>query len=126
MTAGADRILVVEDDEVLRETLEEVMIDEGHEVRSAGNGLAALELLETWTPELIILDLMMPFMDAYEFRVRQRARDLAPDARILILSAARDLQGAADRIAADAWLPKPFRLGEVIETVDRLLQDRVA
>ena len=126
MTAGADRILVVEDDEVLRETLEEVMIDEGHEVRSAGNGLAALELLETWTPELIILDLMMPFMDAYEFRVRQRARDLAPDARILILSAARDLQGAADRIAADAWLPKPFRLSEVIETVDRLLQDRVA
>lgn len=126
MTAGADRILVVEDDEVLRETLEEVMIDEGHEVRSAGNGLAALELLETWTPELIILDLMMPFMDAYEFRVRQRGRDLAPDARILILSAARDLQGAADRIAADAWLPKPFRLSEVIETVDRLLQDRVA
>lgn len=126
MTGRADRVLVVEDDEVLRDTLEEVMIDEGHEVRSAGNGLAALELLESWTPEIIILDLMMPFMDAYEFRVRQRARELAPDARILILSAARDLQGAADRIAADAWLPKPFRLTEVIDTVDRLLQDRVA
>jgi CheY-like chemotaxis protein len=126
MTGPNARILVVEDDEILRDTLEEVMIDEGHEVRSAGNGLVALELLESWTPELIILDLMMPYMDAYEFRVRQRARELAPDAPILILSAARDLQGAADRIAADAWLPKPFRLTEVIDTVDRLLRDRVA
>jgi CheY-like chemotaxis protein len=126
MTDRPPRILVVEDDEILRDTLTEVMGDEGHEVRSAANGQAALDTLENWDPDLIILDLMMPLMDAYEFRRRQVADGLAPRARVLILSAARDLQFAADRIGADAWLAKPFRLIEVIEEVERLVGDRAA
>lgn len=120
------RILVVEDDEILRETLLEVMRDEGYEVRAAANGRAALDALEEWEPGLIILDLMMPLMDAYEFRRRQQAEGLAAGARVLILSAARDLEGAAARIGADAWLAKPFRLLEVIEAVDRLVNERAA
>lgn len=126
MSGRAPRVLVVEDDEILRDTLVEVMGDEGHEVRAASNGEAALELLAAWEPDLIVLDLMMPLMDAYEFRRRQRAGGLAGDARVLILSAARDLEAAADRIGADAWLAKPFRLLEVIEAVDRLVNERAA
>jgi CheY-like chemotaxis protein len=120
------RILVVEDDEILRDTLVEVMTDEGHEVRSSANGRDALATLVAWTPDLIVLDLMMPHMDAYEFRRHQLDRGLAPDARILILSAARDLQRAADVIGADAWIAKPFRLLEVIETVERLADEPAA
>ncbi|HVM25236.1 MAG TPA: response regulator [Candidatus Limnocylindrales bacterium] len=124
MTGG--RILVVEDDEILRETLAEVMHDEGHDVRTAANGRAALDVLDGWKPDLIILDLMMPLMDAYEFRQRQRDEGKAADARVLILSAARDLEIAADRIGADAWIAKPFRLVEVIGAVDRLLHQPAA
>lgn len=126
MNPETARILVVEDDEILRDTLVEVMADEGHEVRPASNGREALDALDAWTPHLIVLDLMMPHMDAYEFRKHQLERGLAADARILILSAARDLERAAAVIGADACIGKPFRLLEVIEAVDRLVHDRAA
>lgn len=126
MTSSAARILIVEDDEVLRDTLVEVMADEGHDVRSAANGHDALETLGAWTPDLIVLDLMMPHMDAYGFRRHQLDRNLAPQARILILSAARDIERAADTIGADAWIGKPFRLVEVIEAVNRLAHEPAA
>ena len=67
MTAPG-RILVVEDDESLREALLEVLGDEGHDVRAAAHGAEALATLETtdaWKPELLVLDLMMPVMDGY-------------------------------------------------------------
>ena len=117
------RVLVIEDDETLRETLAEVMEDEGHEVRAAANGHEALERLAEWEAEVIILDLMMPLMDAYEFRAHQRRSGTAPAARVLILSAARDLDTAADRLEASALLTKPFSLDEVVDTVGRLLAE---
>ena len=120
------RVLVVEDDTILRETLAEVMSDEGHEVRSAADGQAALDVLAQWEPDVILLDLMMPRMDADEFRRRQRVDALASGARVLIVSAARDVESAAARLEADGWLAKPFRLLEVIEAVERLVPDRGA
>jgi CheY-like chemotaxis protein len=125
MTAPG-RILVVEDDESLREALLEVLGDEGHEVRVAEHGADALETLDGWEPEVLVLDLMMPVMDAFEFREHQRRRAAALGARVLVLSAARDLGGAAERLDADAYLAKPFRLDEMLTTVDRLLDDRRA
>jgi DNA-binding response OmpR family regulator len=125
MTAPG-RILVVEDDESLREALFEVLGDEGHEVRVAQHGAEALATLGVWEPELLVLDLMMPVMDAFEFREHQRQRAFAPDARVLLLSAARDLDGAAERLNADAYLPKPFGIDEMLTTVDRLLDDQRA
>ncbi len=125
MTAPG-RILVVEDDESLREALLEVLGDEGHEVRAAKHGADALEALDGWEPELLVLDLMMPVMDAFEFREHQRRREAALGARVLVLSAARDLGGAADRLGADAYLAKPFRLDEMLSLVDRLLDDHRA
>ena len=120
------RILVVEDDEILRDTLSEVIGDEGHEVRTAPNGQAALSVLAEWPADLIVLDVMMPVMDAFEFRRRQLQDGLVTDARVLILSAMRELDAAAERIGADAWLPKPFRLLEVLDAVDRLARDPAA
>jgi two-component system response regulator MprA len=125
MTAPG-RILVVEDDESLREALLEVLGDEGHEVRVAEHGADALETLDGWEPEVLVLDLMMPVMDAFEFREHQRRRAAALGARVLVLSAARDLGGAAERLDADAYLAKPFRLDEMLTTVERLLDDHRA
>ena len=115
------RILVVEDDDTLRETIGEVMADDGHEIRLARNGQEALEHLPGWEAEVVILDLMMPRMDAYEFRAVQLRDGIAPDARILILSAAPDVASAAEKLQADAWVAKPFVLSRLIEVVDDLL-----
>ena len=119
------RILVVEDDELLREALAEVLADDGHEVRTATNGVDALGELEVWEPEVIVLDLMMPIMDGFAFREEQRRRDLRSDVPVLVLSAVRDLDAAADRVDAAACLPKPFRLEEVLASVSTLLDRSV-
>lgn len=115
------RILVVEDDATLRETLAEVLVDEGHDVRAASHGGEALVQLDGWDADVILLDVMMPTMDAYGFRDQQRARGIASAAQILVISAARDIESAAARLDADAWIAKPFLLGEVVDAVDRLL-----
>jgi CheY-like chemotaxis protein len=115
------RILVVEDDDTLRETIGEVMADDGHEVRMARNGHEALERLDGWEAEVVILDVMMPRMDAHEFRSVQLRDGIAPDARILVLSAAPDVASAAEKLQADAWVAKPFVLSRLIEVVDELL-----
>ena len=116
------RVLVVEDDTTLRETLTEVLVDEGHEVRSAAHGHEALEHLDGWEPHVILLDVMMPIMDAFAFRVRQRQLGVAADAQTVVISAARDLESAAERLEADGWIAKPFGLDEVVNVVDRLLE----
>ena len=122
MTGRDARILLLEDDPTLRETLAEVLVDEGHEVRAAAHGEEALDHLDGWEPDLILLDLMMPIMDAYAFRLRQRQLGVAPRAQTFVISAARDIEAAAARLEADAWLSKPFLLDEVIGEVDRLLE----
>jgi DNA-binding response OmpR family regulator len=115
------RILVVEDDELLREALAEVLVDDGHEVRTAANGADALSELEGWDAQLIVLDLMMPVMDGFAFRDEQLRRGLRADAPVLVLSAVRDLDAAADRLYAAARVAKPFRLEEVLASVATLL-----
>jgi DNA-binding response OmpR family regulator len=117
------RVLVVEDDAGLRETLAEILADDGHEVRVAPDGAAALETLDAWHPELIVLDLMMPRMDGFAFRARQREARRARPAKVLLVSAARDVATAADELGADGWLVKPFGLQDVVTSVRGLLGD---
>ena len=121
MSGGHKRILVVEDDDTLRETLTEIFRDEGHEVRAAAHGHEALERLDGWEPNVILLDLMMPRMDAFAFRTRQRELGIAAEARIVVVSAARELESAVELLGADGWIAKPFRLAEVVDAVDRVL-----
>jgi two-component system response regulator MprA len=118
------RVLVVEDDDTLRETIGEVMTDDGHDVRLVSDGQEALAELARWDPELVVLDLMMPKMDAYEFRAAQRRAGSAARARVLVLSAVPDVEGAASAIGADAWLAKPFRLDDLVAVVDDLVDRR--
>jgi DNA-binding response OmpR family regulator len=115
------RILVVEDDPSLRETLAEVLADDGHDVRVAEDGEAALAAIDEWIPELIVLDLMMPRMDGYAFRRAQRAHAGTVETKILLLSAAHQVEAAAEELQADAWLVKPFGLYDVLGSVEDLL-----
>ena len=62
---------------------------------------------------------MMPHMDAFEFRRLATTLDDGPT-KLVILSAARGIESAAERLRADAWLTKPFSVADVLESVDRL------
>lgn len=114
------RILVVDDDATLRETLAEVLAEDGFEVRSARDGREALDQLDGWSADLVILDLMMPIMDADAFqRAQERAGRRTP---LLIVSAAPHLAEAAARLGAVGVVAKPFRIGELREKVARGLR----
>ena len=119
---GGPRILIVEDDVAIRQTLAELLEDEGFEVACAANGADALaHLAAAAPPSVILLDLTMPVMDGWTFRSMQR-RD-ARLARIptIIVSASHgaDLHAVA-ALAPEAFLAKPFDLDRLIATLRAL------
>lgn len=111
-------ILVVDDDSDLRETLGELLTEEGYEPRLFENGRTALESLRDGVrPSLILLDLMMPEMNGWQFREEQLKDEELRDIPVVVMTASRGF--AKDAIPAQEILYKPVGLGEIIEAVER-------
>ena len=112
-------VLVVDDDPDILQTLALCLSTEGYRVLMASNGQEALDVLRQQKPACILLDLMMPVMDGWQFvsEMEQRGWRRAP---LLILSADRAVQGHATRLHADAYLAKPFDLDELLGKVSAL------
>jgi two-component system, OmpR family, response regulator MprA len=128
MTAsdGAPRILFAEDDPGVREALARALRFEGYDVQTASDGGEALELVGENPPELLVLDVMMPFVDGLSVcrRVREKYRQLP----ILMLTARHEV---SDRVAgldagADDYLAKPFALDELLARIRALLRRTMA
>ena len=117
MTA-ATPVLVVEDDDALREVVTTALSDEGYDVHAAPNGQAALDVLDRAAPGVILLDMRMPVMDGWVFAHVYRQRP-GPHARIIVCTAAQDVARWAGEIDADAYLSKPFRLDDLLDLVER-------
>jgi CheY-like chemotaxis protein len=115
------RILVVDDDDALREIYADSLAGSGHDVRTARDGAAALRILEEgWTPCLMFLDLRMPGMDGWELARRIRANDRWKEMRIVIVAAHFRIDREAAEIGASAWLQKPFDLTRLEHHARRL------
>ena len=116
----ARRILIVEDDEDIRKTVESILDGEGFAVETCADGRAALTALATRPkPDLIILDLRMPTMDGWQFRVQQKNDPAWALIPVIAISADASPQAAA--VDAAAYLRKPFDYGSLMATVDRVL-----
>jgi CheY-like chemotaxis protein len=118
MTGEAHKVLVVDDDDELRESLTELLAYEGFDVTAARNGREALDYLhEHPRPCLIVLDLMMPVMNGQEFRAEQlRDRQLA-DIPVVVLTASHDGRRQAEALGATAFFAKPVRLETFFESL---------
>ena len=79
------RVLIVDDDPGIRQVLDLVLAGEGFEVRQAGDGSEGLAILDRWQPDLILLDLVMPVMDAWAFRDKQRQTEGIADIVVIVL-----------------------------------------
>src|SRR5260221_3506520 len=100
-------VLIVEDDEDLREMMAQLLGIEGFETAAVANGREALEYLHSVKkPDVILLDLMMPVMDGWEFRRRQQADPELASVPVIVLSALD--AGRAAALDADAFLKKPL------------------
>ena len=113
---GAQVVLVVDDDPDILEALAEILEVEGFSVRRARNGQEALDRLDP-APDLILLDLMMPVMDGWEFAQRLRQLELRQRAPVIVLSADRNVGAKARDIGAVGHLAKPFELNELLDMV---------
>jgi CheY-like chemotaxis protein len=109
-------VLIVEDDEDLRDMMAQMLTIEGFAAASVSNGREALDYLHTADkPSVILLDLMMPVMDGWEFRRQQKADpDLAP-VPVIVLSALDE--GRAAPVDADAFLKKPLDFDRLLDLV---------
>jgi two-component system, chemotaxis family, chemotaxis protein CheY len=117
--SGDRLVLVVDDDPDILQTLGLCLSSEGYRVLMAANGKEALDILEREHPSVILLDLMMPVMDGWQFvaELEHRGRRDVP---LLILSADRSVQGHAKQLRANGHLAKPFDLDELLGKVQQL------
>lgn len=112
------RVLVVDDEESIREVLDLVLSQEGYEVITAPNGAVALSLLDQAPPAVILLDMKMPIMDGWQFARAYRQRP-SPRAPIVVITAATDAAERAAEINADGFVSKPCNLEELFNVVAR-------
>ncbi len=118
---GSRSILVVDDDTDIREGLSALLESEGFAVSEARNGQEGLELIKELSPALILLDLMMPVMNGWEFGRQLRSRPEWADIPVIVLSAAGNVRGKASEFGALAYLPKPFDVEELLRLIRRAL-----
>jgi two-component system chemotaxis response regulator CheY len=112
----AERILIVDDDESIRQIVHMCLSDEGYEVVEASNGQAALALVEDFQPSLILLDLRMPVMDGWEFARRYHALP-GPHVPIVAFVAALNAEQECADLPTAGILNKPFDLDELLQAV---------
>ncbi len=121
----AKKVLIADDEPNIVTSLEYLMTKSGYEVAIARNGDEALALVESFRPDLVLLDVMMPRRSGYEVCQRMRERPDWGHIKIVMLSAkgreAEVSKGLA--IGADAYVTKPFSNRELIARVGGLLGD---
>ncbi len=122
MADQAAHILIAEDDRGIRESLERALRFDGYQVRAVSDGAQALEAVSQNQPDLVILDVMMPFIDGLS--VCRQLRDRYRHLPILMLTARHDV---SDRVAgldagADDYLVKPYAMSELSARLRALLR----
>jgi len=118
-----NKILIVDDEPSLRETIADLLIFYDYEVKSAGNGQEALEIIDYWLPDLIISDIMMPIMDGHSFYEIIKETKLLNQIPFLFLTAKTDQDEMEKCLlnGADLFLTKPFK----IETLIKIIQSKI-
>ena len=122
MSGSLGRVLVVDDDDVIRQLITVNLELEGFDVATAVDGQDCLDKVKGIQPDVVTLDIMMPRLDGWEAASRLRADPETADIKVVLLSARAqeaDLERGS-RIGVDAYLTKPFDPDELIEVVRRL------
>ena len=113
-------VLIVEDDADLREMMAQLLTLEGYQIEAVANGREALEYLnEAPRPDVILLDLMMPIMDGWEFRKRQQSDPALADVPVIVLTALDQAQARASDLNGVDFLKKPLDFDRLLELVRR-------
>ena len=119
-------MLCIEDDESIRNVITDVLEDRGFRVAAAGNGSEALSFLDRLTPEVIVLDLLMPVMHGWEFMESYADKTGGKAIPIVIVSVNAALPRSFDRFGVRSVVAKPFNIDALVEAVEDALSPAVA
>jgi len=114
------QVLLVEDDAELRQALAEALEARGHHVVPATDGEQALRMMRTMHPDIVVLDLMMPVMDGWQFRLAQRQDPEIAATPVVAISASSSPAAAA--VGADLYLQKPFTSAALVQAIESVLR----
>lgn len=116
------KILIMEDDDMTAELIEFLLKRQGHDVKVAADGAQGEQLLGEWQPELVVLDVLMPFVDGFTVLKNIRSNSNTQDLPVLMLTAKtgeKDIVQALD-MGANDYLVKPFQPAELLARINRL------
>jgi CheY-like chemotaxis protein len=114
-------VLVVEDDESIRNVITDVLQDHGIRVATAANGSDALEQLDLLQPDAMVLDLLMPVMHGWEFMESYAAKTGGKSIPIVVVSVNPALPRSYDRFGVRNVVAKPFEIDRLLEAVEEAL-----
>lgn len=116
------KVLLVEDEAALRDTLEEILELNNFEVKVAGSGEEALEIINTWIPDLIVSDIMMPEMTGFDLIKKVHGQEKMQNIPFIFLSAlaSREDQNKGLDAGAKGYITKPFKSAELIALIKQL------
>ena len=118
-TSVARHILLVEDDHELRDALSDALTSAGHTVSAVPDGSSALRAMRAAPPDVVVLDLMMPVMDGWQFRVEQKRDPILAQVPVVAISASTSAVAAA--VDADVYIRKPVDAKTLLRAIEDVL-----
>jgi CheY-like chemotaxis protein len=114
------QVMIVDDDNDIRDAISQILEYEGYEVLQASNGQEGIDRLrDQQKPGLILLDLMMPVMNGWQFRTELQSNPILKEIPVVILSADGNIQQKSENIGVAGYLKKPIQLDTLLDTVKR-------
>jgi DNA-binding response OmpR family regulator len=115
-----NHILIVDDDPAIRDVVSDILEMSDYCVKTACNGAEALDTIRVDRPAAVLLDLMMPVMDGWEFLREYKGQASVAPVPVVIMSAAQDASQVVDQLGAQAFLAKPFEIETILAIVGRV------
>ena len=117
--SASRHILLVEDDHELREALSDALTGAGHRISAVRDGSSALKVMRESLPDVVVLDLMMPVMDGWQFRVEQKRDPILAQVPVVAISASTSAVAAA--VDADVYIRKPVDATTLLRAIEDVL-----
>jgi two-component system chemotaxis response regulator CheY len=117
----SNEVLLIDDDTDIRDAITQILEYEGYTVFAACNGKEGFEILNTKRPKLILLDLMMPVMNGWEFKTQLNTKPELAQIPVVILSADGNVSERVNAIGVSGYLKKPIQLDTLLDTVKKYL-----